>query len=168
MCIEASSSEGASLKAVPVLNAMYELLQIHKRNMCALEEMEKEQLKKLSTLEHIQISNSRLKASMYGTSVNFTFYMCIHRFEMTCNYSQSVTTCSWLKLFCFCIWHCLAVDPFVSFATVSYSENVWGEIIEFIFCNGFLRHGEHGSVSELASLCQVRVISWWTERQSQN
>uniref|UniRef100_A0A3B5MKT6 Synovial sarcoma, X breakpoint 2 interacting protein a n=1 Tax=Xiphophorus couchianus TaxID=32473 RepID=A0A3B5MKT6_9TELE len=61
MCIEASLSEGASLKAVPVLNAMYELLQIHKRNMCALEEMEKEQLKKLSTLEHIQISNSRLK-----------------------------------------------------------------------------------------------------------
>lgn len=89
MCIEASSSEGASLKAVPVLNAMYELLQIHKRNMCALEEMEKEQLKKLSTLEHIQISNSRLKASMYGTSINLTFYMCIHRFEMTCNYSQS-------------------------------------------------------------------------------
>ncbi|PWA25418.1 hypothetical protein CCH79_00005436, partial [Gambusia affinis] len=66
MCIEASSSEGASLKAVPVLNAMYELLQIHKRNMCALEEMEKEQLKKLSTLEHIQISNSRLKARSVG------------------------------------------------------------------------------------------------------
>ncbi|XP_014906541.1 synovial sarcoma, X breakpoint 2 interacting protein a isoform X1 [Poecilia latipinna] len=61
MCIEASSAEGASLKAVPVLNTMYELLQINKRNMCALEEMEKEQLKKLSTLEHIQISNSRLK-----------------------------------------------------------------------------------------------------------
>ncbi|XP_026170164.1 synovial sarcoma, X breakpoint 2 interacting protein a [Mastacembelus armatus] len=60
-CIEVSSPGGSSLNAVPALNAMYELLQIHRRNMCALEELEKEQLKKSNTLEHVQISNSRLK-----------------------------------------------------------------------------------------------------------
>ncbi|XP_047224569.1 synovial sarcoma, X breakpoint 2 interacting protein a isoform X2 [Girardinichthys multiradiatus] len=61
MCVEAGSPEGASLNAVPAINAMYELLQIHRQNMCTLEEMEEEQLKKLSTLEHMQTSNSRLK-----------------------------------------------------------------------------------------------------------
>lgn len=65
-CIEASSPGGASLNTVPALNAMYELLQIHRRNMCTLEELEKEQLKKSSTLEHMQMSNSRLKACMVG------------------------------------------------------------------------------------------------------
>ncbi|XP_072220230.1 synovial sarcoma, X breakpoint 2 interacting protein a [Leuresthes tenuis] len=60
-CIEASSPGGASLNSVPTLNAMYELLRIHRRDMCNLEELEKEQLKKSSTLEHMQMSNSRLK-----------------------------------------------------------------------------------------------------------
>ncbi|XP_015225430.1 PREDICTED: afadin- and alpha-actinin-binding protein-like [Cyprinodon variegatus] len=61
MCLEDRSPEGTSLNAVPALNAMYELLQIHKRTMCTLEKMEEEQLKQSSTLEHLQISNSRLK-----------------------------------------------------------------------------------------------------------
>ncbi|XP_034742893.1 synovial sarcoma, X breakpoint 2 interacting protein a isoform X2 [Etheostoma cragini] len=60
-CIEASSQEGADLKTVPALNAMYELIQIHRRSMCTLEELEKEQLKKSSTLDHMQMNNSRLK-----------------------------------------------------------------------------------------------------------
>ncbi|CAG5896570.1 unnamed protein product [Menidia menidia] len=60
-CIEASSPGGASLKAVPALNAMYEVLRIHRRDMSNLEELEKDQLKKSSTLEHMQMSNSRLK-----------------------------------------------------------------------------------------------------------
>ncbi|KAM9349420.1 synovial sarcoma, X breakpoint 2 interacting protein a isoform 2-T2 [Symphorus nematophorus] len=60
-CIEASSPGGAGLNTVPALNAMYELLQIHRRNMCTLEELEKEQLKKSSSLEHMQMNNSRLK-----------------------------------------------------------------------------------------------------------
>eukprot|EP00064_Thunnus_orientalis_P013078 superscaffoldBa00002084_g13115 len=59
--IEASSPGGAALNTVPALNAMYELLQIHRRTMGTLEELEKEQLKKSSTLEHIQMNNSRLK-----------------------------------------------------------------------------------------------------------
>ncbi|XP_035025752.1 synovial sarcoma, X breakpoint 2 interacting protein a isoform X2 [Hippoglossus stenolepis] len=60
-CIEASSPGGAVLSTVPALNAMYELLQIHRRNMGTLEELEREQLKKSSTLEHMQMNNSRLK-----------------------------------------------------------------------------------------------------------
>ncbi len=49
---------------MPALNAMYELLQIHRRSMCTLEELEREQLKKTSSLEHMQMSNSRLKVSV--------------------------------------------------------------------------------------------------------
>lgn len=63
-CIEATSPGGAGLNAVPALNAMYELLQIHRRTMCSVDALEKEQLKKSSTLELMQTSNSRLKACM--------------------------------------------------------------------------------------------------------
>ncbi|XP_029309532.1 synovial sarcoma, X breakpoint 2 interacting protein a [Cottoperca gobio] len=59
--IEASSPGGAGLNTVPALNAMYELMQIHRRNMCTLEELENDQLKKSSTLDHMQMNNSRLK-----------------------------------------------------------------------------------------------------------
>lgn len=60
-CIEATSPGEAGLNAVPALNAMYELLQIHKRTMCNVDALEKEQLKKSSSLELMQTSNSRLK-----------------------------------------------------------------------------------------------------------
>ncbi|KAM9322039.1 synovial sarcoma, X breakpoint 2 interacting protein a isoform 1-T2 [Pholidichthys leucotaenia] len=60
-CIEATSPGGAGLNAVPALNAIYELLQIHRRAMNSLEELEKEQLKKANTLEHVQMNNTRLK-----------------------------------------------------------------------------------------------------------
>uniref|UniRef100_A0A3Q1B0W1 Synovial sarcoma, X breakpoint 2 interacting protein a n=1 Tax=Amphiprion ocellaris TaxID=80972 RepID=A0A3Q1B0W1_AMPOC len=60
-CIEAISPGDTGLSTVPALNAMYELLQIHRRSMCNLEELEREQLRKSSTLEHIQMSNTRLK-----------------------------------------------------------------------------------------------------------
>uniref|UniRef100_A0A8C7WZE7 Synovial sarcoma, X breakpoint 2 interacting protein a n=1 Tax=Oryzias sinensis TaxID=183150 RepID=A0A8C7WZE7_9TELE len=59
--IQADPPGRASLNAAPALNAMYELLQIHRRTMNSVEELEKEQLKKTSTLEHMQTSNSRLK-----------------------------------------------------------------------------------------------------------
>lgn len=45
---------------------MYELLQIHRRNMNTLEELEKEHLKKTSSLEHLQMNNSRLKVWIAG------------------------------------------------------------------------------------------------------
>lgn len=60
--IEATSPEGTGLNAVPALNAMYELLQIHRRTMSTVEGLEKEQLKKSSTMELMQTSNTRLKA----------------------------------------------------------------------------------------------------------
>ncbi|XP_076001116.1 synovial sarcoma, X breakpoint 2 interacting protein a [Genypterus blacodes] len=60
-CIEAGSPGGASLNTVPALNAMYELLQILRRNRCNVEELEKEQLKSSGALEHMYTSNSRLK-----------------------------------------------------------------------------------------------------------
>ncbi|KAM3866243.1 uncharacterized protein ACN63O_009919 [Diretmus argenteus] len=60
-CIEVSSAGGGSLNTVPALNAMYELLQVHRRSQRSLEELEREQLKSSSTLEHLQISNCRLK-----------------------------------------------------------------------------------------------------------
>ncbi|XP_061696342.1 synovial sarcoma, X breakpoint 2 interacting protein a isoform X2 [Syngnathoides biaculeatus] len=60
-CVEASSAAGADLRAAPALNAFFELLQIRRRIAAALEELEREQLKKSSTLDHVQMSNSRLR-----------------------------------------------------------------------------------------------------------
>ncbi|XP_061550920.1 synovial sarcoma, X breakpoint 2 interacting protein a [Phycodurus eques] len=59
--MEASSAGGADLRAVPALNAFFELLQIRRRTVATLEELEREQLKKSSTLDHMQMSNSRLR-----------------------------------------------------------------------------------------------------------
>ncbi|XP_075877779.1 synovial sarcoma, X breakpoint 2 interacting protein a isoform X2 [Nelusetta ayraudi] len=60
-CIEANLPGRGDLNTVAALNAMYELLQIHRRNMNTLEELEKEHLRKTSLLEHMQMNNSRLK-----------------------------------------------------------------------------------------------------------
>ncbi|TWW73758.1 Afadin- and alpha-actinin-binding protein [Takifugu flavidus] len=61
-CIGATSAGRPSLNTVLALNAMYEMVQIHRRSMSTLEELEKEHLKKSSSLEHMQTNNSRLKA----------------------------------------------------------------------------------------------------------
>ncbi|CAL8345170.1 unnamed protein product [Merluccius merluccius] len=53
--------DGTTLNAVPALNAMYELLQAQRRSQRSLEELEREQLKNSSTLEHMQTGNCRLK-----------------------------------------------------------------------------------------------------------
>uniref|UniRef100_A0A8C6WX55 Synovial sarcoma, X breakpoint 2 interacting protein a n=1 Tax=Neogobius melanostomus TaxID=47308 RepID=A0A8C6WX55_9GOBI len=60
-CIETSAPGIRGLNAMPALNAFYELLQIHRRDMTTMEELERDQYKKSSTLEHVQLSNSRLK-----------------------------------------------------------------------------------------------------------
>lgn len=72
-CIEASSPRGAGLNSVPALNAMYELMQIHRRHMSSLEELEREQLKKSSTLDHIQMNNSRLKVCLSGLCLSWSY-----------------------------------------------------------------------------------------------
>uniref|UniRef100_H3DBJ4 Synovial sarcoma, X breakpoint 2 interacting protein a n=1 Tax=Tetraodon nigroviridis TaxID=99883 RepID=H3DBJ4_TETNG len=56
-----TSPGNPGLNTVAALNVMYELVQIHRRSMCTLEELEKDHLKKSSSLEHMQSSNSRLK-----------------------------------------------------------------------------------------------------------
>lgn len=57
-----STAPGApGLTAVPALNAFYELLQIHRRDMTTMEELERDKHNKSSILENVQRSNSRLK-----------------------------------------------------------------------------------------------------------
>ncbi|XP_072296976.1 synovial sarcoma, X breakpoint 2 interacting protein a [Eucyclogobius newberryi] len=60
-CLEPSAPGSAGLNPVPALSAFYELLQIHRRDMSTVEELERDQLRKSSSLEHVQINNSRLK-----------------------------------------------------------------------------------------------------------
>ncbi|XP_056598545.1 synovial sarcoma, X breakpoint 2 interacting protein a isoform X1 [Triplophysa dalaica] len=55
------------LSSVPVLNLLYELLQLQKRSQCALQELENQQLKNNSDLEHLQHSHSRLKDQLEHT-----------------------------------------------------------------------------------------------------
>lgn len=58
--LQPSAPGSPGLSSVPALNAMFELLKIHRRDMGTLEDLEKEHHKKSSTLEHVQMSNSRL------------------------------------------------------------------------------------------------------------
>ncbi|KAA0719545.1 Afadin- and alpha-actinin-binding protein [Triplophysa tibetana] len=55
------------LSSVPVLNLLYELLQLQKRSQRGLQELENQQLKNNSDLEHLQHSNSRLKDQLEHT-----------------------------------------------------------------------------------------------------
>lgn len=71
-CIEANLPGRGDLNTVAALNAMYELLQIHRRNMNTLEELEKEHLRKTSLLEHMQMNNSRLKVCIAGHAYQCT------------------------------------------------------------------------------------------------
>ncbi len=54
-------SKSGSLSAVPVVNLLYEVLQLQRRAQRALHELETQQLKNGSDLEHLQHSNCRLK-----------------------------------------------------------------------------------------------------------
>ncbi|MBN3313262.1 ADIP protein, partial [Atractosteus spatula] len=59
LCSDSNGKRDLSL--VTVLNVMYELLQLHRRGLRSLEDMETEQLKSSSDLDHLHVSNSRLK-----------------------------------------------------------------------------------------------------------
>ncbi|XP_061094888.1 synovial sarcoma, X breakpoint 2 interacting protein a isoform X2 [Conger conger] len=59
LCGESSGSRG--LSPVLVLNTVYELLQLHSRDLRSVEDLETEQLKSNRDLEYVQLSNSRLK-----------------------------------------------------------------------------------------------------------
>ncbi|XP_058616915.1 synovial sarcoma, X breakpoint 2 interacting protein a isoform X2 [Onychostoma macrolepis] len=60
-------SKSGSLSAVPVVNLLYEVLQLQRRAQCALHELETQQLKNGSDLEHLQHSNCRLKDQLEHT-----------------------------------------------------------------------------------------------------
>uniref|UniRef100_A0A8C2JDW7 Synovial sarcoma, X breakpoint 2 interacting protein a n=1 Tax=Cyprinus carpio TaxID=7962 RepID=A0A8C2JDW7_CYPCA len=60
-------SESGGLSAVPVLNLLYEVLQLQRRAQRALHELETQQLKNSSDLEHLQHSNCRLKDQLEHT-----------------------------------------------------------------------------------------------------
>uniref|UniRef100_A0A672M7A2 Afadin- and alpha-actinin-binding protein-like n=1 Tax=Sinocyclocheilus grahami TaxID=75366 RepID=A0A672M7A2_SINGR len=60
-------SKSGSLSAVPVLNLLYEVLQLQRRAQRALHELETQQLKNGSDLEHLQHSNCRLKDQLEHT-----------------------------------------------------------------------------------------------------
>ncbi|XP_050951332.1 synovial sarcoma, X breakpoint 2 interacting protein a isoform X1 [Labeo rohita] len=60
-------SKSGSLSAVPVLNLLYEVLQLQRRAQRALNDLETQQLKSGSDLEHLQHSNCRLKDQLEHT-----------------------------------------------------------------------------------------------------
>ncbi|KAF3835166.1 hypothetical protein F7725_027724 [Dissostichus mawsoni] len=57
--MEASGS--SEMKVVPVLNCMYDLIQLHHRGLRTLENMEVEQLKTSSNVDFLQLSSTHLK-----------------------------------------------------------------------------------------------------------
>ncbi|XP_043116002.1 synovial sarcoma, X breakpoint 2 interacting protein a isoform X3 [Puntigrus tetrazona] len=59
--------KSGGLSAVPVLNLLYEVLQLQRRAQRALHELETQQLKNASDLEHLQHSNCRLKDQLEHT-----------------------------------------------------------------------------------------------------
>uniref|UniRef100_A0A673K206 Afadin- and alpha-actinin-binding protein-like n=1 Tax=Sinocyclocheilus rhinocerous TaxID=307959 RepID=A0A673K206_9TELE len=60
-------SKSGNLSAVPVLNLLYEVLQLQRRAQRALHELETQQLMNGSDLEHLQHSNCRLKDQLEHT-----------------------------------------------------------------------------------------------------
>nr|XP_046247310.1 afadin- and alpha-actinin-binding protein-like isoform X2 [Scatophagus argus]XP_046247311.1 afadin- and alpha-actinin-binding protein-like isoform X2 [Scatophagus argus]XP_046247312.1 afadin- and alpha-actinin-binding protein-like isoform X2 [Scatophagus argus] len=60
-----TESGGTSeLDVVAVLNCMYDLIQLHRRGLRTLENMEVEQLKSSSNVDHLQLTSTRLKEQL--------------------------------------------------------------------------------------------------------
>lgn len=55
------SGDSSELNIVAVLNCMYDLIQLHRRGLRTLESMEVEQLKSSSSIDHLQLTITRLK-----------------------------------------------------------------------------------------------------------
>uniref|UniRef100_A0A3P9LHD2 Synovial sarcoma, X breakpoint 2 interacting protein b n=1 Tax=Oryzias latipes TaxID=8090 RepID=A0A3P9LHD2_ORYLA len=56
--------ESSDLNVVTVLNCMHDLIQLHRRSLRTLENMEVEQLKSSSKLDYLQLSTTRLKEQL--------------------------------------------------------------------------------------------------------
>lgn len=59
LCTE--SNNGPELNLVAVLNNVYNLLQLHRRCLQTMEDIEVEQVKSNSNMDYLQLSNTRLK-----------------------------------------------------------------------------------------------------------
>ncbi|XP_009294831.2 synovial sarcoma, X breakpoint 2 interacting protein a isoform X2 [Danio rerio] len=59
--------KSGSVSAVPVLNLLYEVLQLQRRAQRGLQELETQQIKNCSDLEHLQNNNCRLKDQLEHT-----------------------------------------------------------------------------------------------------
>ena len=57
------ADEPAELNAVAVLNGLYELIQLHRQGLRALDDAEAERLRSAGNAELLQLSNTRLKVT---------------------------------------------------------------------------------------------------------
>ena len=57
----AESGSSSEMNVVAVLNCMYDLIQMHRRGLRSLENMEVEQLKSSSNVDYLQLTSTRLK-----------------------------------------------------------------------------------------------------------
>uniref|UniRef100_UPI0037E819D7 afadin- and alpha-actinin-binding protein-like n=1 Tax=Semicossyphus pulcher TaxID=241346 RepID=UPI0037E819D7 len=58
------SAGGSEMNVVAVLNCMYDLIQLHRRGLRTLENMEVEQLKSSSNVDYLQLTSTRLKEQL--------------------------------------------------------------------------------------------------------
>ncbi|XP_046708284.1 synovial sarcoma, X breakpoint 2 interacting protein a isoform X1 [Silurus meridionalis] len=66
VCVEPRGGSNG-LSAVPALNLLFELLQLQRKHLRTLQDLEHRQLKNCSDLEHLQHNNSRLKDQLEHT-----------------------------------------------------------------------------------------------------
>lgn len=59
--VQTASTGSSELNVVAVLNCMYDLIQLHRRGLRSLENMEVEQLKLSSNVDYLQFTSTRLK-----------------------------------------------------------------------------------------------------------
>ncbi|XP_044055969.1 afadin- and alpha-actinin-binding protein-like isoform X2 [Siniperca chuatsi] len=59
-----SSGGNSEMNVVAVLNCMYDLIQLHRRGLRSLENMEVEQLKSSSNVDYLQLTSTRLKEQL--------------------------------------------------------------------------------------------------------
>ncbi|XP_071777965.1 afadin- and alpha-actinin-binding protein-like [Centroberyx gerrardi] len=62
--VRTESGGSSELNVVAVLNSMYDLIQLHRRGLRTLEDMEVEQLKSSSNVDYLQLTNTRLKEQL--------------------------------------------------------------------------------------------------------
>lgn len=65
------------MNVVAVLNCIYDLIQLHRRGLRTLENMEVEQLKSSSNLDYLQLTSTQLKVQLHLNPVIPPYEYCI-------------------------------------------------------------------------------------------